>query len=68
MCQFRTLSLETLEKFQAKAELSNPIDEDIVTEKWNQNNEFTNSYCKKFGILKKASILAFYDRTNDAFD
>lgn len=26
------------------------------------------NYCKKFGLLKKASVLSFYGRSNEAFN
>jgi hypothetical protein len=27
-----------------------------------------DNYCKKFGLLKKASVLTFYGRSNEAFN
>jgi hypothetical protein len=27
-----------------------------------------DNYCKKFGLLKKASVLSFYGRENEAFN
>ena len=27
-----------------------------------------DNYCKKFGLLKKASVLSFYGRQNEAFN
>ena len=27
-----------------------------------------DNYCKKFGLLKKASVLSFYGRSNEAFN
>lgn len=30
--------------------------------------EVDDNYCKKFGMLKKASILAYYGRENEAFN
>lgn len=30
--------------------------------------DLDNNYTKKFGLLKKACVLNFYGRVNDAFD
>jgi hypothetical protein len=44
------------------------ISEDRVHKKVEQNNKDTNNFSKKFGYLKKASVLAYYGRPNDCFD
>ena len=30
--------------------------------------DIDDNYCKKFGLLKKASVLSFYGRENEAFN
>jgi len=44
------------------------INEEVVVEKKKANDEQRDYFSKKFGILKKASVLLFYGRANDAFD
>lgn len=33
-----------------------------------QKLNIDDNYCKKFGMLKKASVLSFYGRSNEAFN
>jgi len=44
------------------------INEDKVNDKVTQNNKDIDLFKRKFGILKKASVLIFYGRPNDCFD
>ena len=37
-------------------------------ERKQENDKQRDLFAKKFGILKKASVLMFYGRVNDAFD
>jgi hypothetical protein len=39
-----------------------------IDERKKNNDIQRNMFAKKFGILKKASVLLFYGRANDAFD
>ena len=43
------------------------IDELRVHERKIETRDTDNKFAKKFGILKKASVLFFYGRPNDAF-
>ena len=40
----------------------------MIAEKKRENDESREMFAKKFGILKKASVLIYYNRANDAFD
>ena len=44
------------------------INEDKIAEKKKEVDEACNLFAKKFGILKKASVLLFYGRANNAFE
>jgi len=44
------------------------IDMKEIGERQKEINKNDELYKKKFGILKKASVLLFYERANDAFD
>ena len=39
-----------------------------IDERKRTNDENCSMFAKKFGLLKKANILMFYGRSNDAFD
>jgi hypothetical protein len=41
---------------------------DAVEDRKKLNDEKCEDYAKKFGILKKASVLLYYGRPNDAFN
>lgn len=41
---------------------------DKVLDRQEEVNKRDGLFAKKFGILKKASVLLFYDRPNDAFE
>lgn len=41
---------------------------EMIDERKKNNDNQRNMFAKKFGILKKASVLFFYGRSNDAFD
>ena len=67
MCNYKT-SAKTMEaKFSDHAP-SKAIDKDRVYQIKEMNNAKANQFAQKFGILKKASVLLFYGRANDAFD
>jgi len=44
------------------------VDKDDVKKRQEESNKRDTAFAKKFGILKKASVLYFYDRPNDAFN
>jgi hypothetical protein len=44
------------------------IDEEKITERKKEIDKADDQFKKKFGLLKKASVLMFYGRSNDAFD
>ena len=62
--------METKKREMAKAgkRMKHVISDEQVLEKKKQNDEQRDLFAKKFGILKKASVLLFYERANDAFD
>ena len=41
---------------------------DKINERKKETDKNVNMFCKKFGMLKKASVLLFYGRANDSFD
>lgn len=43
-------------------------DKDKINDRKKQNDQIREDFAKKFGILKKASVLLFYGRANDAFE
>ena len=61
MCLYKAANAHTL-KFKAK------LDEDRIAERKRENDTACELFAKKFGLLKKASVLMFYGRCNDAFD
>lgn len=44
------------------------MDKDKIAERKRDNDQIRDDFAKKFGILKKASVLLYYGRANDAFD
>lgn len=44
------------------------VDNEQIIERKKNNDNQRELFAKKFGILKKASVLLFYGRANDAFD
>lgn len=70
MCAYRRLAQETVESMAAKLKKKNfaQMDKDKVAERKQANDLTRDNYAKKFGILKKASVLLYYDRANDAFE
>ena len=66
MCSYNALSLAVSEKL-ALSMNSKHIDPEKVQERKVETRDADNKFAKKFGILKKASVLFFYGRPNDAF-
>ncbi len=46
----------------------NSVDLSKIDKTKADNERSLNNYIVKFGILKKASVLLFFERVNDAFD
>ena len=46
----------------------NSVDKSKIDQRKIDNDRSLNNYIIKFGILKKASVLLFFERVNDAFD
>lgn len=67
MCNYKTAAKDMEKKFSEHAP-SKAIDQDRVDQIKDNNNSKANQFAQKFGILKKASVLLFYGRANDAFD
>lgn len=44
------------------------VDEDEIKKRKEETDKNVDNFKKKFGMLKKASVLLFYGRVNDAFD
>jgi hypothetical protein len=57
-----------LDKFTKKSKERQKSLSASLTEKKKEDDQAFDNFYKKFGILKKASVLLFYGRTNDAFD
>lgn len=66
-CQYKQLAKEKNEGITTM-KTSMAISADRVIDKVDQNKKDTNNFATKFGILKKASVLMFYERPNDCFD
>lgn len=60
-------SPRTIRKLKKKAE-ELEAKELAIDERKAQNDENCDKFAKKFGLLKKANVLMFYGRSNDAFD
>ena len=69
ICLFKKKAQEVLDQFAIKSKnRPSVVDMDAIAEKKKEQDESRDLFFKKFGILKKASVLMFYDRYNDAFD
>lgn len=66
-CQYKQLAKEKNEGITTMS-ASMAINADRVNEKVDQNKKDNNNFAMKFGFLKKASVLMFYERPNDCFD
>lgn len=61
LCKYKAANEKVL-KFTVQ------LDEERIAERKKENDKSCEFYAKKFGLLKKASVLMFYGRSNDAFD
>lgn len=70
MCSYKKLARETVDGMATKLREKNfaGMDKDKVAERKEANDQTRDDFAKKFGILKKASVLLYYGRANDAFD
>lgn len=60
---------EELRELHSKKEGGDQLTKkELIDERKKNNDNQRNMFAKKFGILKKASVLLFYGRANDAFD
>ncbi len=60
---------EELRELNSKKEGGDQLTKkELIDERKKNNDNQRNMFAKKFGILKKASVLLFYGRANDAFD
>jgi len=64
LCKYKLKAKEVLEKSKVKCK----IDEEKIMEKKKETDKNVDLFTKKFGMLKKASVLFFYGRVNDSFD
>ena len=69
MCVYNAQSLAVSDKLVERSmnSKSNHINAEKVHERKVETRDTDNKFAKKFGILKKASVLFFYRRPNDAF-
>lgn len=67
MCNYKAAAKTMEAKFSEHAP-SKAVDKDRVYSIKEANNAKANQFAQKFGILKKASVLLFYGRANDAFE
>ena len=67
LCKYKIESQKIIADMTAKV-LNKKTDKDKIETRKKFNDQKVDSYTKKFGILKKASILLFYGRANEAFD
>ena len=67
MCNYKAAAKTMEAKFSEHAP-SKAVDKDRVYGIKEANNAKANQFAQKFGILKKASVLLFYGRANDAFE
>ena len=70
MCNYKRLAQQTMDSMSAKLVHKNfaQLDKERVKERKEENDKTRDDFAKKFGVLKKASVLLFYGRANDAFD
>lgn len=64
MCLYRAANANALKENKHKAK----IKPEKIEDRKKINDENCNMFAKKFGLLKKANVLMFYGRSNDAFD
>lgn len=70
MCSYKKLARDKARLLADKraAKKSGEQDKDRVNERKRANDQAREDFAKKFGHLKKASVLAYYGRANDAFE
>ena len=70
MCRYKKLAQETNDAMAAQLAKKSfaKFDKDKINDKKKSNDKIRENFAKKFGILKKASVLLFYGRANDAFE
>ena len=70
MCSYKKLAQETVDSMAAKLAKKSLArqDKDKVNERKRANDQAREDFAKKFGHLKKASVLVYYGRANDAFE
>ena len=66
LCNYKQRATAVIKK--QKESTNTKIDMEKIIERKKENDQSVNMFCKKFGMLKKASVLLFYGRANDAFD
>ena len=69
MCKYKQQAQAVLEaKKPLIKKLNEKYDTQQIADLKAENDKNVDLFMKKFGILKKASVLLFYGRANDAFD
>ena len=67
LCKYNSKAKEKVDSF-TNMKTTAAIDSDKIAEKKIQQDESDSKFARKFGILKKASVLLHYERSNDAFN
>jgi hypothetical protein len=67
LCKYKQESQKIIADMTAKVINRKNTNKDRIAELVKENKYKTETFAKKFGILKKASVLMFYNRPNEAF-
>jgi len=66
LCEYKAAAKKMIDHFSQPIKTKH-VKADDVLDRQEEINKRDDLFAKKFGILKKASVLYFYDRPNDAF-
>lgn len=66
-CRYKIESQKVINSMTEKVLNKKETNKDEIEARKIDNDERRDGFAKKFGILKKASVLMFYGRANDAF-
>lgn len=68
MCTYKKTAQQMIDSQTTKAMNKKTFEDTQIFERKEKNDNTRDLFAKKFGVLKKASVLLFYGRANDAFD
>lgn len=66
-CKYKILAREVMDKMAEKVLNRRETNKDGIKKRMRENVQKTENFYKKFGYLKKACVLLYYGRANDAF-